>query len=80
MIDSGKKSSMSGSVVVLRESGVNSMRVGDVYYGGQLPWWERLWHVFSTHPILVAVLSAVSVVLLAIVLWRLLRILRRRRL
>jgi len=80
MIDSGKKASMSGSVVVIRESGVNSLRVGDVYYVGHLPWWERLWHVFSTHPILVAVLSAVSVVLLAIVLWRLLRILRRRRL
>ena len=52
MIDSGKKASMSGSVVVIRESGVNSLRVGDVYYVGHLPWWERLWHVFSTHPIL----------------------------
>ncbi|MGC6232470.1 cellulose biosynthesis cyclic di-GMP-binding regulatory protein BcsB [Hafnia paralvei] len=80
MIDSGKKAAMSGSVVVIRESGVNSMRVGDIYYVGHLPWWERLWHMFATHPILVAVMSAVSVVLIAIVLWRLLRILRRRRL
>ena len=71
---------MGGSVVRIRESGGHRLRGGDVYYVGHLPWWDRLWHVFSTHPILVAVLSAVSVVLLAIVLWRLLRILRRRRL
>ncbi|RDK92808.1 cellulose synthase subunit [Enterobacillus tribolii] len=78
--DSGKRAAMFGSVAVIRESGVNSLRVGDVYYVGHLPWWERLWHAFAEHPVLLAILSVVSVVLFAWVLWRLLRLLSRRRL
>ncbi|POT55548.1 cellulose biosynthesis cyclic di-GMP-binding regulatory protein BcsB [Citrobacter amalonaticus] len=78
--DSGKRAVMFGSVSVIRESGVNSLRVGDVYYVGHLPWFERLWYALSNHPVLLAVLAAISVVLLAWVLWRLLRIISRRRL
>lgn len=80
MNDSGKRAAMFGSVSVIRESGVNSLRVGDIYYVGHLPWFERLWYALSNHPVLLAVLAAVSVVLLAWVLWRLLRIISRRRL
>lgn len=35
--DSGKRATMFGSVAVIRESGINSLRVGDVYYVGNLP-------------------------------------------
>ncbi|WP_370906097.1 cellulose biosynthesis cyclic di-GMP-binding regulatory protein BcsB [Citrobacter koseri] len=80
MNDSGKRAAMFGSVSVIRESGVNSLRVGDIYYVGHLPWFERLWYALSNHPVLLAVLAAVSIVLLAWVLWRLLRIISRRRL
>lgn len=78
--DSGKRAAMFGSVSVIRESGVNSLRVGDVYYVGHLPWYERVWFALSNHPILLSILAALSVVLLAWVLWRLLRIISRRRL
>lgn len=81
--DSGKRATMFGSVAVIRESGINSLRVGDVYYVGHLPWFERLWYALANHPILLAVLAvlaAISVILLAWVLWRLLRIISRRRL
>ncbi|HGU8957455.1 TPA: hypothetical protein ACNBOR_004639, partial [Escherichia coli] len=47
---------------------------------GHLPWFERLWYALANHPILLAVLAAISVILLAWVLWRLLRIISRRRL
>ena len=80
MNDSGKRAAMYGSVSVIRESGVNGLRVGDIYYVGHLPWFERVWYALSNHPILLAVLAAVSVILLAWVLWRLLRIISRRRL
>ncbi|MCT4703330.1 cellulose biosynthesis cyclic di-GMP-binding regulatory protein BcsB [Enterobacteriaceae bacterium H20N1] len=79
MNDSGKRAAMSGSVVVIRESGVNGIRVGDIYYVGHLPWFERIWYALSNHPMLLAFLAAISVVLLAWVLWRILRILSRRR-
>jgi hypothetical protein len=62
MNDSGKRAAMFGSVAVIRESGVNSLRVGDVYYVGHLPWFERLWYALSNHPVLLAILAAVSVV------------------
>lgn len=78
--DSGKRAAMFGSVAVIRESGVNSLRVGDIYYIGHLPWFERIWFALSNHPVLLAILAAVSVVLLAWVLWRMLRIISRRRL
>lgn len=47
LLDSGKRAAVFGSVAVIRESGVNSLRVGDVYYVGHLPWWERLWYALS---------------------------------
>ncbi|VDR24005.1 Cellulose synthase regulatory subunit [Raoultella terrigena] len=78
--DSGKRAAMFGSAIVVRESGVNSLRVGDVYYVGHLPWFERIWFALSSHPVLLAILAAVSIVLLAWVLWRMLRIVSRRRL
>jgi hypothetical protein len=52
MNDSGKRAAMFGSVSVIRESGVNSLRVGDVYYVGHLPWFERLWYALANHPVL----------------------------
>lgn len=78
--DSGKRAAMFGSVSVIRESGVNSLRVGDIYYIGHLPWFERIWFALSSHPVLLAIMAAVSIVLLAWVLWRMLRIISRRRL
>ena len=44
---------------------MNSLRVGDIYYVGHLPWWERLWYALSTHPVLLAVIAVVLVVIRA---------------
>ncbi|MDU3890481.1 MAG: cellulose biosynthesis cyclic di-GMP-binding regulatory protein BcsB, partial [Serratia liquefaciens] len=79
-LDSGKRAAVFGSVAVIRESGVNSLRVGDVYYVGHLPWWERIWHALSTHPVWLAVIAVVVVVVLALMLWRGLKAFSRRRL
>ncbi|HGN8670479.1 TPA: hypothetical protein ACK1VN_004971, partial [Klebsiella pneumoniae] len=49
-------------------------------YVGHLPWFERIWFALSNHPILLAIFAAISIVLLAWVLWRMLRIISRRRL
>ena len=80
MGDSGKRGTMSGSTVVIRESGVNSLRVGESYYVGHLPWWERLWSLLSVHPFWLALCALFVVVLFALMTWRLMRIITRRRL
>jgi len=80
LIDSGKRAAIFGSASVIRESGVNSLRVGDTWYVGHLPWWERVWNMLSTHPIMLAAFAAVVVILFALLLWRLMRSVSRRRL
>ncbi len=80
LLDSGKRAAILGSVAVIRSSGVNSLRVGDIYYVGHLPWWERIWNALATHPIVMAIVAMLAVVLSAILIWRGLLLLSRRRL
>lgn len=78
--DSGKVSAMSGSVVVFRDGQINSERVGELYYVGQLPWWMLVWYHLSSYPLLLALIAAVAVVLVSIALWNTMRWVTRRRL
>lgn len=80
LTDSGKRAAIFGSAAVIRESGVNSLRVGDNYFVGHLPWWERLWTMLATHPFWLALCAVFVVVLFALMIWRLMRIITRRRL
>ncbi|HEN3606068.1 TPA: cellulose biosynthesis cyclic di-GMP-binding regulatory protein BcsB [Yersinia enterocolitica] len=80
LLDSGKREAVFGSVAVIRESGVNSLRVGETYDVGHLPWWERIWHTLSTHPVVLAGVAVLVVVIAAMMAWRLLRLISRRRL
>lgn len=78
--DSGKRNFMSGSVSVIRDSGINSVQVGDIYYVGYLPWWEKVWSIFASHPILLTLLTVAIVVIFGLLLWRLMKSISRRRL
>ena len=80
LLDSGKRAAIYGSASIIRESGINSLRVGDRYFVGHLPWWERLWHALASHPALMALFAVVVVLLVALMVWRLMRLVTRRRL
>lgn len=80
LLDGAKRANVFGSVAVIRESGISSLSVGDIYYVGHLPWWERVWHVLATHPVWLAVMATLVVVILALLLWRGLKAYSRRRL
>ncbi|MDF7649301.1 cellulose biosynthesis cyclic di-GMP-binding regulatory protein BcsB [Pantoea sp. Acro-805] len=80
LLDSGKRAAIFGSATIVRESGVTSVRVGDTYFVGHLPWWERLWNLLATHPVWLAICAAIVVVLFALMAWRLMRMVSRRRL
>lgn len=80
LLDTGKRAAIYGSAAIIRESGVNSLRVGNRYFVGHLPWWERLWHGLATHPVLMALFAVIVVVLVALMVWRLMRLVTRRRL
>lgn len=78
--DSGKRDAMYGSVVIIRESGVNSLRVGDTYYVGYLPWWEEVWYVFASHPVWLGLTAIIGIVLISLLIWRAMKIRSQRRL
>lgn len=69
-----------GSVAVIRDSGVTSNAVGERYYVGHLPWTTWLWYHLSRHPWLIAAVAGLAVLIVAVLLWRILRRLAARRL
>ncbi|WP_344965604.1 cellulose biosynthesis cyclic di-GMP-binding regulatory protein BcsB [Oceanisphaera sediminis] len=77
--DEDRMSNVFGSLALLRDSGVNSQLVGEQYFVGYLPWWLKLWYLLSPHPVWLALLSALSALLLAVLLWRSLRWLAHQR-
>ncbi|MEQ4923401.1 cellulose biosynthesis cyclic di-GMP-binding regulatory protein BcsB [Proteus hauseri] len=78
--DSGKRDAMYGSVVLIRESGVNSLRVGDTYYVGYLPWWEEVWYLFASHPVWLGLAAIIGIALVSLLIWRAMKIRSQRRL
>lgn len=78
--DSGERDAIFGSVAVVRDSGVNSLRVGSVYYVGHLPWYERVWFILSIHPVWMSLLVIFGVVCSTILVRRAFRNLQDRRL
>jgi hypothetical protein len=71
---------ITGSVSLFRGNRIDSHIVGEPYYVGSLPWWLLLWYHLSAHPLLLAFIAIVTTLLLAALLWNILRWLARRRL
>ena len=80
MRDSGKLPYMFGSVVTIRGDRVASFHVGDNYYVGELPLLQLIWFHFSKHPVLLAFMALLLIVLLTLALWRILAVYAARRL
>ncbi|MDD9195101.1 cellulose biosynthesis cyclic di-GMP-binding regulatory protein BcsB [Aliivibrio sp. S3MY1] len=78
--DSGKISSMFGSVITLRDDEVASFNVGERYYVGELPISQLIWYHFSKYPLLIAFFATLLVVMVTIILYRVLRHIAQRRL
>lgn len=78
--DTGKLDAMTGSVVLIRSSGVSGQQVGDQYFVGHLPWWMLVWYRLSDQPAVLAAVTSMSMLLGAFLLWRVLQWVARRRL
>ena len=80
LTDKTKRSDMFGSVIVIRDSGIKSLRVGDVYYVGYLPWWEQVWFSLRNQPLTLALATLLVAILIAAMLWGRLKAVNRKRL
>jgi len=69
-----------GSAVFIHPNKVQGFLVGDIYTIGQLPFWLSIWYPFANHPVLLAILAALAVLVFAFALWRTLRLLAAKRL
>ncbi|WP_298769572.1 cellulose biosynthesis cyclic di-GMP-binding regulatory protein BcsB [uncultured Shewanella sp.] len=78
--DKGKTPYMYGSVVLFKDTEVASYDVGEEYFLGELPIWTLVLYHFSHYPILLASLAVLLVLMVTIVLWRVLKIVNKRRL
>lgn len=71
---------MHGSVVLAYGGKAESIVAGSTYTLGSLPIWTTVWFPLSEHPILLAFMSAIAVLIFAFALWRTLRAVAQRRL
>ncbi|MDR5784815.1 cellulose biosynthesis cyclic di-GMP-binding regulatory protein BcsB [Caballeronia sp. LZ065] len=55
-----------GDVSLVRRGGVDSMRVGDTYLVGYVPWYAKLWSRLMLHPVLLGLLGALAGLLIAV--------------
>ncbi|MGN6316363.1 cellulose biosynthesis cyclic di-GMP-binding regulatory protein BcsB [Trinickia sp.] len=62
----GLVAQLQGDVSLVRGGRVESMRVGDTYVVGYVPWYAQIWGRAIRHPILLGVLGAIGGLLLAI--------------
>ncbi len=63
---SDRVSQVQGDVSLVRSGGVESMRVGDTYLVGYVPWYAKLWSRAVEHPVLLGLLGALAGLLIAI--------------
>ena len=68
-----------GTRFLVRGGRVESMRVGETYVVGYVPWYAQVWGRAIRHPILLGVLGAIGGLLLAIAAFTALQELSARR-
>lgn len=72
--------SMHGSAAFIRGDKLESIFAGNTYTLGTLPFWTAIWFPLSEHPILLAIMSVLAVLVFAFALWRSLKAFALRRL
>ncbi len=69
-----------GSAAFIHPNKVESFLVGQTYTIGELPFLISIWYPFANHPVLLAILAALAVLVFAFALWRTLRVIAAKRL
>ncbi len=71
--DPGKAQFLDGDLVLLNGDEINSYRIGPQYAVGSLPWYTALHWWFTSQPLLLVIMIIAVALLLAILLFRILR-------
>ncbi|HEY1607776.1 MAG TPA: cellulose biosynthesis cyclic di-GMP-binding regulatory protein BcsB, partial [Paraburkholderia sp.] len=77
--DDARVANVRGDLAVFREDQIDSLRVGDTYLVGDLPWYARFWVFISQYPALLAIAGIIAGLVVALtVFWALSRLAARR--
>jgi hypothetical protein len=68
-----------GSATFFHPNKTEGTLVGNTYHIGHLPLWKSLWYRFAQYPVLLAILAVISVLLIALALWRILPLIASKR-
>lgn len=71
---------MHGSIALVHGGQVESLMAGKTYQLGSVKLWTRVWFPLSGHPVLLAIMSVLAVLIFAFALWRTLRAVAKNRL
>ncbi|MDO9100666.1 MAG: cellulose biosynthesis cyclic di-GMP-binding regulatory protein BcsB [Candidatus Nitrotoga sp.] len=78
--DGGKVQYIRGDIALMRGGNVESYRVNDVYYVGELPWWRWIWFHLHHHPLFLTTIGIAIGLFVALLAFGALRSLAARRL
>jgi hypothetical protein len=77
--DSALTNNIQGSAVLIHPNKVEGFLVGPTYFVGELPFWTSIWYPLANHPVLLAILAVLAVLVFAFALWRTLKLLAAKR-
>jgi hypothetical protein len=80
LLDGSKTRLIQGDLVLVRGDTVEPYRIGDTYNVGQVSWWRWMWLHLHDHPLLLALLALVMAIIVAVLLFAVLRRIAARRL
>jgi hypothetical protein len=78
--DGGKVQYIRGDLALIRGEGVESFRVNNVYYVGDLPWWRWIWFHLHHHPLFLTAIGVAIGLFVALLAFGALRNLASKRL
>jgi hypothetical protein len=80
LTEGDKIAKIKGAASIITQEGIKASYIGERYYVGNLPIHKLIWFHLADHPILLAILSLITLLLLSFILWRVLTTLARKRL
>lgn len=78
--DGGKVQYIRGDIALMRGESVESFRVNDMYYVGELPWWRWIWFHLNHHPLFLTAIGIAIGLFVALLAFGALRNLAAKRL
>lgn len=70
--NSTEVSQMHGSTILLKPNSIESILVGNTYTVGNLSFSVRVWYFLSQHPVILAFLTLISILIASFLIWKIL--------